>query len=774
MFRGADAQARLNPVLERIKRDGKNKPYDCVIGLSGGVDSTYVAYLTKKVYGLRPLAVHLDNGWNSEIAVRNIHNSVEKLGLDLDTNVLDWDEFRALQVAFLRASTPDSEIPTDHAIVATLFRKAIELGAKVIVDGSNYVTEAMMPVTWSHGHADWHYIKTLNDQYGGTKLKSYPHYTYFDRVLRFPRLHGVRRFSILNYVEYDKPSAMRLLTEELGWVPYGGKHYESIYTRFYQGYILPEKFGFDKRRPHLSCLVRGGQMTREEALEEIVRPAIEEGQLVEDRDFVVKKLSLTPEEFEAIMCAPKKTFWDYESYERQVPQSRVMSSYTKVGEVTDKFQGGVRKFAERGFNKATSFGVYPGELHYPRWSKRAEDVSSKPTKTACIISLTPVTDEPRVRRQASALLGKGWRVVVVGRGGGRSPTPEGWELIEVENRARGRTSRQRRLDAECKQHSRWIPRLAERYYWRYSGYDDIYEAISHVECDLVLANDYFTMPIAARLADKNGVGFAVDCHEYARGQYMHDERWVREERPWIDAIQKTLLPRAAAVTTVCEGIAERLGREYELLRKPSVVRSVPPYSKQPFRPTGDTIEVLYHGIIAQARGLEPTIESVALWRPEFRLIIRGRGPDDYMEALRQIARRSGVEDRVELPGALPFEELIPAANRSDIGYFVQADISEQKRFALPNKFFEYIMAGMALCVAHLPEMARVVNEYDVGRLVRSTEPEAIAKVINSFTPDAIDACKRRSLEAAKELCWDVEAQKMLSALSGFDSSFEGE
>jgi N-acetyl sugar amidotransferase len=324
VHRGQDGIRKLDEVVRLIREEGKGKPYDCIIGLSGGVDSTYTAYVVKK-HGLRPLAVHLDNGWNSEVAVRNIENIVTRLGIDLHTVVLDWQEFRALQLAFLRASTPDSEIPTDHAIVATLYIEARKRGIGWIVDGSNMVTELMIPPIWSHGHGDWKYIRSVNRQFGTGRLRSFPHYTHFDNQFRIPRIHRIRRLGILNYVDYDKPAAMDVMRRELRWEYYGGKHYESIYTRFYQGYILKEKFGFDKRRSHLSCLVNDGRVTRQQALAELEKPAIEPAQLREDRAFVVKKLGLSEAEFDRIMAAERKTFWDYPSYERDADSTARLS-----------------------------------------------------------------------------------------------------------------------------------------------------------------------------------------------------------------------------------------------------------------------------------------------------------------------------------------------------------------------------------------------------------------------------------------------------------------
>ena len=317
-MKGEAGRAAFDQLVDGIRTEGAGKRYDCIVGLSGGVDSSYVAYLARQ-HGLRPLAVHLDNGWNSEIAVRNIETIVNRLGIDLYTEVLDWEEFRSLQVAFLRASTPDCEIPTDHAINAVLRRVAVKNGVHCIINGGNFATELMVPRSWSHGHFDWRYIQAVAAQHGDRRIRSFPHMTLFDVEVRYRRLHGIRDVFPLNYLEYDKAAAIQTIERELGWQNYGGKHHESIYTRFYQTWLLPRKFGVDKRRPHLSCLVAGGQMTRACALEQIARPPLGEQQLEIDRRFVVKKLGLDEAEFDAIVRAPIRSFWDYPSYEASRP-----------------------------------------------------------------------------------------------------------------------------------------------------------------------------------------------------------------------------------------------------------------------------------------------------------------------------------------------------------------------------------------------------------------------------------------------------------------------
>jgi N-acetyl sugar amidotransferase len=305
------AKQKLDEAVKNIKDAGKGKDYDCIIGVSGGVDSTYLAYYTKNILGLRPLAIHLDNGWNSELAVSNIEKTLNFLDIDLYTHVLDWEEFKTLQLAFLKASTPDGEIPTDHAITAILYQMADKYGIKYIISGTNVKTEGIMPRIWSDGHLDWKYLSTINKLFGTKPLKTYPHLSllsYFKHIL----FKGIKKIAILDFIEYDKTNTLALLEKELGWRNYGGKHYESIYTRFFQGYILFKKFGIDKRRGHLSTLICSGLITREIALEEIKNnPYPSEQMFREDYEYVLKKLNLSETEFEEIMNLPHKNYHDY-------------------------------------------------------------------------------------------------------------------------------------------------------------------------------------------------------------------------------------------------------------------------------------------------------------------------------------------------------------------------------------------------------------------------------------------------------------------------------
>lgn len=308
------AEGELKKLVTKIKEAGKKKKYDCIIGLSGGVDSTYVALLVKRL-GLRPLAVHLDNGWNSELAVQNIENVVNKLGIDLYTIVVNWEEFKALQIAYLKAGVVDLEAISDQAIFSTMFMLAKKNNIRYVIGGTNVATESIMPKSWYYSAKDD--VANLLDIYKkhgtGLKLKTYPTFSFLKGQILGQTIK-LEWISILNLVPYIKSDIKSEIISELGWRDYGGKHYESIITKFYQCYILPKKFGIDKRRAHLSNLICSNQISREDALKEIALPLYKDGkELNNDLEYILKKLSLTGEEFESIMNGPKRSHYDFKN-----------------------------------------------------------------------------------------------------------------------------------------------------------------------------------------------------------------------------------------------------------------------------------------------------------------------------------------------------------------------------------------------------------------------------------------------------------------------------
>lgn len=312
IFTDDSSAERLKLLIEKVKSEGTGREYDCLIGLSGGVDSSYVAYLVKKRFGLRPLAIHLDNGWNTELAVANVERIVKLLEIDLITNVLDWREFRDIQIAFLRSGISNIEIPTDHAIWATLLKTASKMNIRYIFAGNNVVTESIMPPSWIYGSKDSRLIRSIHRRFGTLPMKSYPYLTTADYV-KYLLVKGIRWVPILNHISFVKAEAKALLMEELGWRDYGGKHYESVYTRFFHADYLPSRFGYDLRKSYLSALVCSGQMTRTDALKELEHPPLPKERLAQDREYVLKKLGLSAEEYSMLLNEPKKTFKDYQN-----------------------------------------------------------------------------------------------------------------------------------------------------------------------------------------------------------------------------------------------------------------------------------------------------------------------------------------------------------------------------------------------------------------------------------------------------------------------------
>jgi N-acetyl sugar amidotransferase len=309
LFEPAERQIQLKRLVQRIKQHGQGKDYDCILGVSGGADSSYGAYLSKSL-GLRPLAVHFDNGWDSELAVDNIKALLSKLQIDLFTYVVDWDEFCELQMSFLKASVPNAEIPTDHGINAVLWNTANKYGLRYIINGSNLQTEGIMPKYWTYTSLDFYHLRSIHRRFGGKALRTFPRLGLF-KFLYYVFARRIRFINLLNYVGYDKAQAIQTLQVECGWRPYPQKHYESVWTRFYQGVFLLEKFGFDKRRPHLSSLINSGQLNRTDALEQLEMANYSPDLVAQDRQFVLKKLGLTQSDYQAIKCLPHKSHLDY-------------------------------------------------------------------------------------------------------------------------------------------------------------------------------------------------------------------------------------------------------------------------------------------------------------------------------------------------------------------------------------------------------------------------------------------------------------------------------
>ncbi len=301
----------LEKTFAEIKQKGVGQDFDCVMGLSGGVDSSYIALLAHQ-YGLRPLCVHLDNGWNSELATANIHHVVSELKFELYTHVIDWEEFKDLQRSYFKANVVDIEALSDHAIFGVILQLARQYKIKYILSGANIATEAVMPKAWVHRKSDLRNIKDIQKKFGTKKIKSFPQVSTLKHVF-FMFGMGYKVLKPLNWISYNKQETKDLLKKELGWRDYGGKHFESLFTKFYQAHILPTKFGIDKRKAHFSTLINSGQMSREEALAALEKPLYSAQELETDTEYVCKKLGFTRQEFAEYLTTAPKSHYDFAS-----------------------------------------------------------------------------------------------------------------------------------------------------------------------------------------------------------------------------------------------------------------------------------------------------------------------------------------------------------------------------------------------------------------------------------------------------------------------------
>lgn len=308
------SEREIMHIADKIKRDGKKKDHDCLIGISGGVDSSYVAYLAKEKLGLRPLLFHVDAGWNTQISANNIEKLVDGLGLDLHTEVINWLEMKDLQLAFFKAQVSHIDTPQDHAFFASLYNFAAKYKFKYILTGANYSTECVRePLEWHYHASDLRQLKDIHRRFGTVSLETFPTADILKYKIYYRFVKGVRVVKPLDYLPYIKEDAMKLLVDRYGWQRYAHKHYESRFTRFYEGYWLPTKFGYDKRRAHFSSLILTGQMTREDALKKIAMKAYDDDTISQDFEYIATKLGLSTDELREIMNGENRSFRDYKS-----------------------------------------------------------------------------------------------------------------------------------------------------------------------------------------------------------------------------------------------------------------------------------------------------------------------------------------------------------------------------------------------------------------------------------------------------------------------------
>lgn len=310
-------ELQIKSLIGKIKINGKNKQYDCIIGVSGGTDSTYLLYWAVKIAGLRPLAVTFDNGWGTEIAVNNIKNATKILNVDLHTIVADWEEMKDLQRSFMKASVSDADAPSDYAIYSVLYREAVRAGVKYTLNGHSFRTEGSVPKSWSY--FDGRYVKDVQKTYGTKKIKSFPLMS-MTQFIYWTLIKGIRDVRIFDFIEYDKAAAKEIIKNEVGWKDYSGHHHENNFTRFFQSYYLPVKFNIDKRKVEYSALIRSGQLNREDVVEELKNPYPFD---MKDVDYVVKKLNFSSDEWGKIIVKPRKTYKDFKSYYQFIKMAKL-------------------------------------------------------------------------------------------------------------------------------------------------------------------------------------------------------------------------------------------------------------------------------------------------------------------------------------------------------------------------------------------------------------------------------------------------------------------
>lgn len=308
-------RAEIMKVIEKVKKDGVGKDYDCMIGISGGLDSSYLAHVAVKEFGLRPLFFHVDAGWNSDVSTHNIQKLIDGLGVDLYTEVVNWEEMKDLQRAFIKSQVPDIDTPQDLVFFSALYNYAAKNGHKYIITGGNFSTECVRePLAWgAYYQTDMRYVRDIHNKFGERKLDTFPTCDIFKYKILYRLVHGVRVVKPLDYVPFVKNEAEKLLNDLYGWQGYQHKHHESRFTRFYESFWLPRKFGFDKRKNHLSSLILTGQADRDQVLDRVSRPELPEDELMKEFEYVAKKLDFTTDELWSYFHGENKTFNDYKN-----------------------------------------------------------------------------------------------------------------------------------------------------------------------------------------------------------------------------------------------------------------------------------------------------------------------------------------------------------------------------------------------------------------------------------------------------------------------------
>lgn len=715
-----ERRKKLNELITEIKQAGKGKKYDCIIGVSGGVDSTYVAYLVKEVFGLRPLAVHLDNGWNSELSVSNISSIIKTLDIDLFTHVINWQEFRDVQLAYLKASVIDLETTTDNAIMGILYKTARKHVIKYILNGENFVTEGILPASWIHNKLDSRNLKAIHRKFGTRKkLKTFPTISLYKKYF-YEKVLGIESIQILNYVDYSNEEARRTIIEKLHWREYGDKHHESIITRFFQTYILPVKFGVDKRRAHLSTLICSGQITREDALIKISRPPHEQQYFQSDKEFVLKKFGLSNQEFEEIMARPVVSHLAYPS---------VLKTLATIRPITRL----VKKM------------IYSEEIKNKKNKKRK--------RVAMLLDNSFVNDN-RVFLEAKTIA-EHFDLTVYAVRDTQLPIKEIADGIKIH-----------RIfpDSIFKiQEQKLINNLARR--------------IAKEKYDVIHAHDHLMLNVGAKVKRLNpDTTLIYDSHELFHSwpiNYASTSLSIRIKSYLVRKIQILLEKKSGKhidyLITVNQSLADVLSKYFKLKESPLVVRNLLPYEvvdngkhilRKKFNIPEENKILVFIGwhVYPKTLNIEAVIDQIGNKRKISFVLICNR--DVYRKAVEDYAKSKGYSNIFFHDIVKPSEitsyltdcdvGIISTWNKNDLSYW----------YALDNKLFNYLMAEIPILATAQPEYKSIIEKYGIGVCVNPDEPGAFINGFNHILQND-EAFRINITETKKILNWENESKKLI-------------
>ncbi len=720
ILKSPEREETLIKLVNEIKRKGRGKKYDCIIGISGGIDSTYVAYQIKQL-GLRPLAVHCDNGWNSELAVSNISEILNKLNIDLYTVVINWEEFKSLQLAYLKASVIDIEATSDHAIFASLYKVANKFGVKYILSGESTATEGLLPSHWVHFKNDLINIEGINNLFGTKKLKTFPKLGFL-KLLYFEKIKRIKYLRFLDYINYDKNEAKKIISLKLNWRDYGGKHFESIITRFYQAYILPIKFKIDKRVSHLSTLICSEQITRESALIEIKKPSITLDQLNQDKDFVLKKLGLNNEEFKRLMSLPEKRHTEYPS---------ILTVFKKLRPLS--------KFYKRIFRR-----------------RRISTPSAKVKKGGRVAMLldNPYLNDNRVIQEATTLA-KYYDLTIF------CMCHEGLPFREIKNGVKI----ERIIPAE-------IFRLNS--YWKLKF---IAKHIASYKFSVIHCHDHLMLNLGGMIKKINPDTVLIyDSHEMFHSwpiNFTSKKLWIILKTIFVRKIQirreRKFSKNIDFLITVTQSIANILTRYFLLKNKPLVVRNITGFQELKERknilrekfnvPENKKILVFIGAnIYLKSRNIAQVLDEFGN-KPDVVFIIIS-SDNVHRKEVENYVSENGLQN-IYFHDFISYKLISEYLSGCDVGIIStwnKKDLSYW--YALDNKMFAYMMAEIPILCTAQPEYLEIVEKYQIGICINPEKSGAFYEgwqnIISNYSQYS------GNLKNAKTILnWENEKEKLI-------------